>query len=191
MPTFKGALAMKPSTPSSGRRRLAGAGSVALLVVVAAVLALAGSASSKAPTLSVAKAVQVNSRSESIAVTPRGAAVYQLSPETARHLLCTSRQCLSFWPPVKVAKGAKLTKGAGLKGRLGTLKRAAFTQLTLNGHPLYTFSEDKGRRGEAHGDGLRTFGGTWHVFRETGAGSSKTINRPAPTSSTSTAPYGY
>ncbi|MGZ4170977.1 MAG: hypothetical protein ACXVRN_06420, partial [Solirubrobacteraceae bacterium] len=35
-----------------------------------------------------------------------------------------------------------------------------------NGHPLYTFSEDSGRRGKAEGEGINNFGGVWHVFKE-------------------------
>ncbi len=183
---------MKPFSGHSGRR-LAAITSALLAAVAAGVLVLAGSASSKSATLAVGRSVEVGTHTEAIAVTPRGAPVYQLSPETARHLLCSSSQCLSFWPPVKVAKGAKLTKGAGLTGRLGTLKRRGFDQLTLNGHPLYTFSQDS-RKGEAHGEGIKGFGGTWHVFKEAGA------SRPAPTggststttqSATSTNPYGY
>jgi predicted lipoprotein with Yx(FWY)xxD motif len=178
----------------SAHRRLLGVCSVTLLAVVVGVLALAGSASSKTPTLRVGKTVQVGSKTESIAVTPRGAPVYELSPETTKHLLCTSSTCLSFWPPVKVAAGAKPTKGAGVKGTLGTLKRKGFTQLTLNGHPLYTFIQDKGKKGQAHGDGLKTFGGTWHVFREAGTSPSKSTNGPgtmSTTTSTSSNPYGY
>jgi predicted lipoprotein with Yx(FWY)xxD motif len=186
---------MKPSPHFSRRRRLAAAGSAILVAAAVGVLTLAGSASSKSPTLGVGNSVQVGSKTESIAVTPRGVAVYELSPETAKHLLCASQQCLSFWPPVKVAKGAKLTKGAGLKGTLGTLTRKGFTQLTLNGHPVYNFSEDKGKQGEAHGEGIHGFGGIWHVFKE--ASPTKATNGPATTTTTSsttssmTNPYGY
>ena len=181
---------MKPPAHSAGRR-LAVAGSAILLAAAVGVFALAGSASSKSPTLGVGQS-QVGSKTESIAVTPRGVAVYQLSPETRTHLLCTSSACLSFWPPLKAAKGAKLTKGAGLKGKLGTLDRKGFTQLTLNGHPLYTFAEDKGKKGEAHGEGVKGFGGTWHVFKE--ASPSKVPTGSATTSTTTgtmTNPYGY
>ncbi len=180
---------MKSSARFSGRRRLAAAGSAILAVVAVGLLALAGSASSKSPTLGVDNSVQVGSKTEAIAVTPRGVPVYELSPETTKHLLCASQQCLGFWPPVKVAPGAKLTKGAGLNGRLGTFKRKGFTQLTLNGHPVYTFSEDNGKRGEAHGEGIHGFGGIWHVFKEAGTAPPQTTTGPAMTStSTSTAP---
>jgi hypothetical protein len=34
------------------------------------------------------------------------------------------------------------------------------------GHPLYTFSEDGGRRGKAEREGIRDFGGIWHVLTQ-------------------------
>jgi hypothetical protein len=69
-----------------------------------------------------------------------------------------------FWPPVTVSSPRKLTKAAGIKGTLGTWHRNGFFQVTLNGHPLYTFSQDHQRRA-ATGEGLNTFGGIWHVLR--------------------------
>ncbi len=127
------------------------------------VLAMAAVAVARSNTLNAVTA-KVGSRSETIAVDGRGVAVYDLVPETPKHLLCTSALCLHEWPPVKV--GARVTKSGGVHGRLGTFRRHGFTQLTLNRHPLYTFIGDGGRRGVANGDGLRSFGGTWHVFNE-------------------------
>ncbi len=129
------------------------------------VLAMAAVAVARSSTLGAGKA-RVGSRSEMIAVNGHGVAVYELLPETTRHLLCTSSLCLREWPPVKVGAGARATKTAAVKGRLGTFRRHGLTQLTLNGHPLYTFIEDGGKRGVANGDGLRSFGGTWHVFKQ-------------------------
>ena len=77
---------------------------------------------------------------------------------------CRDGVCFAAWPPVK-ANGA-LTKMAGVTGKLGTIKRDGFTQVTLDGKPVYTFVEDGGRRGEAEGDGIRNFGGVWHVLTE-------------------------
>jgi predicted lipoprotein with Yx(FWY)xxD motif len=190
---------MKPSSAGLNRRPVAIATSICVAAVALGVLLAAGPASSKPTTLVVAKNVEVGAKSEAVAATPKGRAVYQLSPETGKRLLCTSQQCLGFWPPVKVAKGAKgakLTKGAGLKGKMGTLKRNGFTQLTLNGHPLYTFSEDT-KRGEAHGEGIHGFGGVWHVFKEAGAssasppGGSMTTTASTTQRATATNPYGY
>ena len=114
-------------------------------------------------------------KSESIAVTPRGSAVYTLSGDSAAHPKCTSANgCFAFWPPVKVKSAHGLTKPPGIKGKLGTWHRKGFLQLTLSGHPLYTFSADK-QKDHATGDGVHGFGGTWHAVSEGSSG-----RAPAP-----------
>jgi hypothetical protein len=62
--------------------------------------------------------------------------------------------------------------------------------VTLNGHPVYTFLQDGGRRGVATGDGVVAFGGTWHVFKE-GHGRTAAAPVTAPSTTTSSNPYGY
>ena len=55
---------------------------------------------------------------------------------------CTKANgCFSAWPPVTV-KGKPTM--SGVKGKLGTFKNSGVTQVTLNGHPLYTFAGDHG-----------------------------------------------
>ena len=162
-----------------------------------AVLAMTAFAVAKSTTLGVATAKlsgPSGTRSEAIAVNSRGVALYELLPETTHHLLCTSSTCLGVWPPLKVASGAKLTKAAGVSGKLGKLHRRGFTQVTLNGHPLYTFVEDAGQKGVADGDGLKSFGGTWHVLNE--GQITNSTSTPTPTTSTPApapmpAPIGY
>src|SRR5271155_3162381 len=39
---------------------------------------------------------------EQVVVNAQGHTLYALSPETAKHLLCTSSECLKFWPPLTV-----------------------------------------------------------------------------------------
>jgi predicted lipoprotein with Yx(FWY)xxD motif len=181
---------MRPSrNPDRRHRRVIAAGAAALLLAVLGFGALSSAAVTKSHSLGVGK-THVGSSEEPIAVNTHGVPVYELSPETTHHFLCTmSNGCLSAWPPVKVAHGAKLSKGAGLQGRLGTFKRNGFTQLTLNGHPVYTFVEDGGHKGTAHGDKLHSFHGIWHVFKEgraetPGGGpsmtTSTTTSSPAP-----------
>jgi predicted lipoprotein with Yx(FWY)xxD motif len=133
------------------------------LLAVAGLMTMTALAIAKSATIGVGRA-SVNGHKESVAVNARGVTVYELGPETTHHLVCRSRACLAVWPPVR-AKGAVM-KMAGVKGRVGTVKRGGFTQVTLNGKPVYTFVEDGGRRGEAEGDGINNFGGVWHVFRE-------------------------
>ena len=135
----------------------------AVMMAVVGVLALAALAVAKASTVGVATA-EVKGHKVPVAVNTRGVTVYELAPESAKHLVCTSSACLSVWPPVKAS--GNLVKAAGVKGKLGTVKRKGYKQVTLNGHPLYTFVEDGGRRGKAEGEGINNFGGVWHVFKE-------------------------
>jgi len=144
----------------SGRRLLA-IGGVAMLALAAIIAVMAMSASAASTTIGVKRA-KVGSKRESIGVNSRGVAVYWLSGDTPKHMKCRKNNgCFSAWPPMTV-KG-RATKAAGIKGRLGTFKRNGFTQVTLGGHPLYTFAGDGNRPGVVGGNGIRTFGGTWHV----------------------------
>jgi predicted lipoprotein with Yx(FWY)xxD motif len=143
----------------SARRR----GGGALLIAVIGLLAVTAFAIAKSSTVGVGSAT-VKSHKESVAVNSKGVTVYELLPETTKHLLCTSAQCLKFWPPVKA--GSTMSKAAGVTGKLGTVSRKGFKQVTLNGHPIYTFLEDGGKKGSAVGEGIKNFGGVWHVFKE-------------------------
>lgn len=173
------------------RLALVGVALVAL-AIAGATVALAMTAGRTHPTLSVARSVHVGARTEPITVDARGVAVYELRPETAHHLLCTSSMCLRFWPPVKVAPHARLATAPGVKGRIGTIARHGFRQLTLDGRPLYRYSADHDRRGVASGNGIRAFGGTWHVLRDGRATTAPTTTSSTTTSSTTTTSYpGY
>ena len=152
-------------------RRLATLGGVAMLALAAVIAVMAMSASAASPTIGV-KNVKVGGKSEPIAVNSKGVTVYTLSGESPQHLECTSRACFAAWPPVTV-KGKPTI--SGVKGKLGTLKRDGFTQVTLSGHPLYTFEGDGNKAGVANGNGIVAFGGTWHVVV---AGSAQSATAP-------------
>ncbi len=146
-------------------RAAAGIGAVAIAAgLVVAVVAFAAVRTVALSSASVHLTGPSGKRTARIAVNGRGLTVYWLGGETTRHLLCTSSACLHFWPPVTVPRGAKV-RAVGFKARMGTLHRRAFTQVTLNGHPVYLFRLDGGKRGVATGDGVIAFGGTWHVFK--------------------------
>lgn len=121
-----------------------------------------------------------------IVVDTSGRTVYVLSPETTHHLLCTSAQCLKFWPPVTVSSAHGL-RAAGVHGRLGTLRRGHSLQLTLDAHPLYRFALDKAP-GDAKGQSIHSFGGTWLVVA---AGASHATHRAASPAPAPTTSYGY
>ncbi|MEA2158905.1 MAG: hypothetical protein QOD66_1285 [Solirubrobacteraceae bacterium] len=173
--------------PAGPRSRVRSAAILATAAVTgAAVAAGAGLASASAshPTVAAANNTGLH---EKVLVDPHGFTLYELSPESTRHLLCKTSACLSFWPPLKASSAkAKLVKGAGVKGKLGTMRRHGFLQITLDGRPLYRFSVDSAK-GQTKGNGLHGFGGVWHVVREGAAtsGSTQTTTTPMTTTSTS------
>ncbi len=169
-----------------------------LIVVIAGFgsAALVGIAVAKTFALNIATSAQVTntkgiSTRENVVVDSRGFVVYTLSGDSANHPKCTKGNgCFAFWPPVKVASAKALSKASGISGKLAVWHRNSFFQVTLAGHPLYTFAGDKHKHA-ATGEGLHTFGGTWHVIKTnatsttTATGSTTTMT---PTTTTST-PY--
>jgi predicted lipoprotein with Yx(FWY)xxD motif len=130
-----------------------------------------------------------------VVVNPQGRTLYHLSPETSKHLLCKSKECLGNWPPLTV-KSAKTTlkAGSGVKGKLALLRRSNGTfQVTLDGLPLYRYAGDSAK-GDVNGEGIESFGGTWHAMK---ASSSSSTTTPTGTTTTPTttspepAPYKY
>jgi predicted lipoprotein with Yx(FWY)xxD motif len=109
--------------------------------------------------------VKVGGKSRTVVGDSSGATLYTLSGERVDHLKCVSSTCFGFWPPYKVSATAKLTKAKGISGTLSKLHRinGKFYQVVLNGQPLYRFAPDKGKKGSASGEGIQSFGGTWHV----------------------------
>jgi predicted lipoprotein with Yx(FWY)xxD motif len=160
---------------------------------------LAGAAFAAAIALAALGTVTVNSAAnaklgERLVVDAQGLTLYALTPESSSHLLCKSRECLAFWPPVTVpSRKTKLKAGPGVQGRLGTVRRSnGLLQLTLRGLPLYRFVKDHAK-GETNGQGIESFGGTWHVV-SAGASSPKPAAPPVSPGSSSPSPtpgYGY
>ncbi|HYZ81857.1 MAG TPA: hypothetical protein VE571_11330 [Solirubrobacteraceae bacterium] len=175
---------------------------IALVIAALAGLAsaaVAGLAVAKTLTLQVAKSASVTNQSgstktEGIVVNAKGRAVYTLSGDTSRHPKCTKASgCLSFWPPVTVSSAKSVSKAAGVKGKLGTFKHDGVTQVTLAGHPLYTYASDH-KRAAATGEGVKAFGGIWHVVKASSAGQSSgsrqtTTSTSTTSSTTTTTPY--
>lgn len=149
-------------TSPRSRRGVPSSKLIALASVIVAVALMAGIAVAVSTTLGTGK-VKINGKSETVVVDSRGVTLYTLSGESPHHLKCVSSRCFAAWPPYTVSAGAKLTKSKGVRGTLSKLHRAGFYQVMLNGHPLYHFAPDKGKKGSALGEGVMAFGGTWHV----------------------------
>jgi predicted lipoprotein with Yx(FWY)xxD motif len=140
-------------------------------------LALAGITVAKTFTVEVAKNAPVSNQNnktvhEDIVVKGSGWVVYELSGDSQAHPKCTkANSCFPTWPPVKVASKSSLSKGPGVPGKLGIWTRDGFNQVTLNGHPLYTYAGDTAKR-QARGQGIVSFGGTWSVVKASTTSSS-------------------
>ncbi len=166
---------------------------IALIVAIAgpATAAMVAVAVAKTFTLNIAKSAQVTntkgvSMHENVIANARGFALYALSGDSMHHPQCTKANgCFRFWPPLKVASAKALTKAPGINGRLGVWHRDGFFQVTLAGHPLYTFASDT-HRDAATGEGLRSFGGTWHVEKAGATSGSATTPTTTMTTTTTT-----
>jgi predicted lipoprotein with Yx(FWY)xxD motif len=75
-----------------------------------------------------------------------------------------SGTCASLWPPL-LTNGSPVAGSGVDSSMIGTLTRAdGTTQVTYNGWPLYTFTNDE-TAGDVNGEGYNTF---WFVITPTG-----------------------
>ncbi len=169
--------------PRRGRRSLgAVAGGVAAALAIGVSFAAVALAAGGTTTVGSASNSRLATR---VAVSAQGRTLYALSPETTHRLLCTSAACLKAWPPLTVpSRKTKLRAGSGVHGQLGILRRSdGRLQVTLRGRPLYRFSGDRAK-GEANGEGIESFGGTWHAVTAAAGASSPTPTTPSMTPTT-------
>jgi predicted lipoprotein with Yx(FWY)xxD motif len=104
-----------------------------------------------------------------IVVDSTGKTVYTLT-NGSQQVPC-SGACLQVWPAVSLPAGTTKATGSGVKNVAAT-----GTQVTINGAPVYTFSGDAAA-GSTNGEGITSFGGTWHVVKvggSSGGGSTST-----------------
>ena len=93
----------------------------------------------------------------------KGLTLYWFAPDTSARSVCYGT-CAAYWPPVTGAPVA----GPGVTGRTGTISRTGGgTQVTYDGHPLYTYVGDTAP-GQASGNNLDLNGGLWHEVTAAG-----------------------
>jgi predicted lipoprotein with Yx(FWY)xxD motif len=124
----------------------------------------------------------------SFLVGPNGLTLYTLSSETSTGSVCTGG-CLANWPALVVAPGGSVSGPAGATGTFSTFTRAdnGSTQVALNGHPLYYFAGDSAA-GQTNGEGIKAFGGTWHVAAVALAAATSSPSPAASATSAATPP---
>jgi predicted lipoprotein with Yx(FWY)xxD motif len=173
-------------------------------VAAAAVLMAACSSSTKASSTN-----QLSSGSGSSAVTIKTATVggygkvlvnssgrtlYTLSSEQGGKVTCTSSGgCTAAWPPTELPAGVSTaTAGSGVKkSLLGTAKAPdGSTYVTYGSYPLYAFAGDSGP-GQAKGQGITHFGGTWYVIDADGTPVASTASTSTTTGNSSGYGGGY
>ena len=146
----------------------------AAAAITGAAMAAQGAGASTARPASAAvikvSKVQVQSgtshKSHKVLVTSSGMPIYLLTGDSKSHPECTGSQCLSAWPAV-TSKSKKPTLGKGVTGKVAIWHHKGINQVTLNGHPLYTYAADSA--GSASGQGLKSFGGTWWLMTSSGS----------------------
>jgi predicted lipoprotein with Yx(FWY)xxD motif len=175
---FEPELHRNVSPPSGGRRSKLARRVAPLALVLAGSVGATALASAGALTIGSASNSSLGKR---VVVNAQGHTLYILNPEKATQLLCKSSECLKFWPPLTVRSSATtLRDGPGVHGHLAILRRRnGLLQVTLRGMPLYRFSGDHAK-GQAHGEGIESFGGTWHAVAA--AGTKSATPTPSPPS---------
>lgn len=88
--------------------------------------------------------------------------VYTFTRDSHRASACLGA-CARTWVPVLTGTTPQALSGSGIsQADLGTVRRPDGThQVTFEGHPLYTFSQDGA--GTAAGAGVKAFGGTFET----------------------------
>ena len=98
--------------------------------------------------------------------------------------------CAQFWPPV--IGTAHMAAGQNISGHFGTTTRKdGKTQVTYDGHPLYTYAGDT-QPGQTSGNGINQDGGIWNVITTSASGAGAASSpSSAPSSGSGGGGYGY
>jgi predicted lipoprotein with Yx(FWY)xxD motif len=95
----------------------------------------------------------------SVLTTAHGYTLYWFAPDSASASRCYGT-CAAYWPPLLGHPAA-----TGVAGTFATLQRSGgASQVTYNGHPLYTYVGDSAP-GQASGNRVRLNGGLWYEMK--------------------------
>jgi predicted lipoprotein with Yx(FWY)xxD motif len=173
-----------PAPRRQGRLRLAALAAAALLTLAACgssgTTKAASTGGSKSPTTTAATSSAAPGTTFRATTVPglgmavvdgRGHTIYVLSADGKTNAPCDDASgCTKVWPDLALPSGtAAATAGPGLMASLlGTMKLSSGeTYPTYGGWLMYEFVGDSGVA-EAHGEGLKSFGGTWYALSPAG-----------------------
>jgi predicted lipoprotein with Yx(FWY)xxD motif len=142
----------------------------ALLLAVVALAGCGGSASHALPTASDGRPASVGVASTGLGdvlVDRQGRTLYLFERDSGTVSACTGA-CAVNWPPLRVRGAPVVGRGATPSDVATTARPDGISQLTYNGHPLYTFVNDK-KPGDTNGEGINAFGGSWFAVSPAGA----------------------
>jgi predicted lipoprotein with Yx(FWY)xxD motif len=115
---------------------------------------------------SAASITLAHSKLGTILVDSKGETLYLFQADKGSASTCNAA-CASVWPPV-ITKGAPVAGSGVTASKLGTTKRSdGTTEVTYNGHPLYTYLGDSSP-GQTTGEGNQGFGAEWDVLSAAG-----------------------
>jgi len=139
-----------------------------MLVLVLALGGIAAAAGHGSADKAASKQALVTTRKTklgTILVNAQGRSLYLFLKDKNGKSAC-SGACAKAWPPLMTTGKPRAAGGANAK-LLGTTKRSNGTQVTYNGHPLYTFFQDT-KAGQTKGQGSNFFGALWYVMGTNG-----------------------
>lgn len=149
--------------------------------VLAVILAGCGGGSSKPPTSTSSSGSSANPATKfsvanvsgvgNVVVDGKGRTVYILTSGGKTNVPCNDASgCTKLWPDLPLPNGmSSATAGPGIKASLlGTMKLSdGETYPTYNGWLMYEYTGDPGP-GQAKGEGIKSFGGTWYALNASG-----------------------
>ena len=101
-----------------------------------------------------------------ILVDGQGRTLYLFEADEGTASTCVGA-CASAWPPLTTAGSPNAGPGVSAS-QLGTTTRGdGTTEVTYNGHPLYTYAGDSSP-GQTSGQGSDAFGAEWYVLSPAG-----------------------
>jgi len=127
-----------------------------------------------------------------------GKTVYLLTKDGKTNVPCDDASgCTKVWPDLPLPDGTSAAQaGTGVQASLLSTKKLSDgeTYPTYGGWLMYEFSGDSGPA-QGHGQGIKSFGGTWYAITPAGApvtaGAAPAAATTAPASSGSSGGGGY